>query len=137
MSLLLDFFTGGPARVKGLLVGALAIAGLGLALLVYALWWRGEALQARGERDLALAQVTVVSSAAKACSDGVDQAKRAGDAAVSASAELVAAAQRLKAPVRVERQTIEHWLEKPTPPGAGCDQAWNELELLYKKAGTP
>ena len=137
MSAILDFFTAGPARVKALLVAAMAMAVVGLALTTWALVERVAAVQARAERDRALDQLADVSAAAKACSAGVDQAKRVGEAAVLATAELAAAAKRLKAPAVHTVERIEQILERPAPPGAGCDQAWDQIEDIHRKAGAP
>jgi ribulose kinase len=57
---------------------------LGLGLTTWALVERLGAVQARAERDRALDQVAVVSAAAKACSVGVDEAKKVGKAAIDA-----------------------------------------------------
>ena len=137
MGALLSFVGASPARIQATVVALLAATTLLLATAAWGLWERGRALKAEGERDLALAQVQVVSNAARACSAGVDQAKRAGDAAVKAAGELVAAAKRLTLPARVERTTIEHWLEKPTPSGKDCRDAWGEIEQLHQKARAP
>lgn len=51
-AMILDFFLAGPARVKGLLLASLGMAVVILALLVYGMYWRGAAYQARGERDV-------------------------------------------------------------------------------------
>jgi hypothetical protein len=68
----------------------------------------------------------------------VDQAKRVGEAAIEATGKLVAAAARLNKPAEKTVERIETILERPTPPGAGCDQAYDELEADYRstrKAG--
>jgi hypothetical protein len=94
-------------------------------------------VQAEGARDRAEAQLAVVAAAAKACSASVDQAKRVGEAAIAATGTLAAAAARLNAPREKEVQRIETIIEKPTPVGAGCNQAWDELERLRGMAGAP
>lgn len=140
MSDILDFFTSGPARVKQLLIGALVLVAVCAVLLCYGLYWRGEAMQARGERDLALAQVEVVSAAAKACSSSVDQAKRVGDAAVAAGAELLAAARRIKQPIIQKVERIERVIHDnpPTPEqAADCSWGWDLIEQQSRKAGGP
>lgn len=133
--MILDLFCAGPARVKALLVGAVALASVVLALLAYGLWWRAEAFQARAERDHAIDQLAVVSAAAQACSAAVDHAKAVGDAAVKATGELVAAARRLSKPAEKTIERIETILERPAPPGAGCSEAWDEIETEHRKAG--
>lgn len=135
MSGLLDFFVAGPARVKGLLVAFLAVVALGLGLMTWALVERVGAVQARAERDRALDQVAVISAAAKACSASVDRAREVGEAAIAGTAQLLAAAKRLSAPAVHTVERIETVLERPTPPGAGCDRAWDTIEQVHK-AGT-
>jgi hypothetical protein len=135
MSGLLDFFTAGPARVKGLLIAFLALVALGASLACWALLERASAIQARAERDRALDQVAVVSAAAKACSASVDQAREVGEAAIAATGELVAAAKRLAAPAVHTVERIEKGPRAPTPPGAGCDQAWDVIEQTCTKPG--
>lgn len=128
MNAALDFFAGGPARLKALLVGVLAGLVVLLAVAAIALWWRGEALQARGERDLAIAQAQVLAKSVKVCSDGVDQAKRAADTAVALGGRLLAAASQQYAGARKQAQRIEEILKRPTPAGAGCEEAWDAIE---------
>lgn len=137
MSALLDFFTAGPARVKGLLLASMAIAALCLALTTWALVERLGAVQARAERDRALDQVAVISAAAQACSVAVDHAREVGQAAIAATGELLEAAARISAPAVHTVERIEKILERPSPPGAGCDQAWDQIEALQRKAGAP
>jgi len=131
----LDFFAAGPARIKWLLIGAGVLAVAVLALIAFGLYWRGEAYQARGERDLALAQISVLSVAVETCSSSVDHAKRAADAAVQGTAALLAEARRLKAPTRHTVERIEKIIREPAPPGAGCDEAWSVIEQSAR--GTP
>ena len=123
------------AKLIALAVVALVIAGLA----AWGLWWRGEAMQARGERDVAIAQANVLADGLKVCNAGVDQAKRVGDAAVAATAELVKAAQRIKRPAKETVITVEKWLEQPTPKGEDCRHAWAriEAEMAAQKARAP
>lgn len=133
-----------PARAKALLAGLLAVTTACLALTCWALVERSraaearvEAVQARGERDRAIDQVKVVSAAAKACTAGVDQAAKVGAAAIAATGELAAAAARLSAPKDKEIHRIETVIQQPAPPGAGCEQAWDEIEKKRRMAGAP
>lgn len=137
MGSLLGFFAAGPARIQALLLCALAMVAACLGLLVYGLWWRGEAYSARAERDVAVAQAEVLAGGLKACNAGVDEAKRVGAAAVAAAGELVAAARRLKQPARETVQRIETIIEKGTPAGAGCEDAWRVIEADRQKARGP
>src|SRR5688572_15439782 len=97
------------------LVGAALVVA---ALLIFGLYWRGEAYQARAEADLARAQISVLVAATETCKASVDQARRVGEAAIAGTAELVAAARRLKQPARHTIERIETILERPTPSGA-------------------
>lgn len=131
MGALLGFFSG-PAQLKGLIIAAGVMIIVCLSLLTWGLWWRGEAYQATAERDVLRAQSEILAAAVKACSDGVDQAKRAGDAAVAAGGALLEAARRIKAPVQKTVERIETIIEKPAPAGAGCDRAWDAIEAERK-----
>lgn len=124
-----------PLQAKAIAVAAVAVAFLAVA--AWGFYWRGEALGARGERDVAIAQANVLAEGLKTCNAGVDQAKRAGDAAVAAAGELAAAARRLKVPVKETVQRIETVIEKGTPPGAGCEDAWRVIEADRQKARAP
>lgn len=133
MGALLDFFAGGTARIQALLVGALAMAAVCLALTAYGLWWRSEAYQARGERDVAIAQARALAAGIEACSAGVAAAQRAALNAVSTGRELLAQAQRLARPAIAEAKRIEELLKQKPPARAdgkqaGCDDAWDEIE---------
>lgn len=140
MSGLLDFFAAGPARIKGLLIGAMAIGALCLSLAGWAWIEHLGAALARAERDRALDQVAVVSAAAQACTASVDHAKRAGEAAVAASAELLAAARRIKQPAIREVERIERLVkETPLAPeqAQDCAFGWDLIEEQHRKAGGP
>jgi hypothetical protein len=71
-----------------------------------------------------------VSAAAKACSAGVDHAKRVGDAAVKATGALAAAAARLAVPPKHTVERTETIIERTvsTPAAGDCNAAWAELE---------
>jgi hypothetical protein len=69
MSLLLDFFTGGPARIQGLLVAFLAALALCTSLACWALWERSSAAQARAE--LATFRAQVATAAEKAAEEAL------------------------------------------------------------------
>ena len=142
MGALLSFFTAGPARIKGLVIGAGVMAIAVLALTSWALLERALRFQALAdvervrtalvrERD----QVKVLADAVAACSAGVDQAKRVGEAALAGTAELVAAAKRLKAPPIHTREVIEKIIEKPvtSEQAADCNWGWNEIEDEHRK----
>lgn len=114
-----------PTPTQALAIGvALLIAGLAASTL----WYRGAAIEARAERDHLRDQVAVVAEGLRACNAAVDQAKRVGDAATAATAELQKAARRLAQPAQKTVERIETIIEKGTPPGAGCEQAWTVIE---------
>jgi hypothetical protein len=125
---LLGFFTAGPARVAGLIYGAGALLAAIAVVGLLALWWRGEMIQARAERDLARAQIAVLAMAVETCNSSVDHAKRAADAAVAGTASLLAEARRLKTPARHTVERIERIIKEPAPPGADCNTAWQRIE---------
>lgn len=114
--------------VKGL---AVALAAATLA----ALWYRGEAAQAGGERDLALAQLAVLADSVQRCNVATDAVKRVGDAGVKASRDLLALARerfRPQDPAIIQR--LEDLIRNP-PAGADCRDAWREIELMEQNAG--
>lgn len=127
MGFLLDFFGGGPARLQALLIGAL----VGLVLLTgtagVALWYRAEAASARAERDIAVAQGTVLAAGVKTCSASVDLAHRVAGEALDAGRALLAEARKLTAGSQAQVLKLDKLLEQPTPLGAGCEQAWEEI----------
>jgi hypothetical protein len=125
---LLELLGASPARLQALLVAALAMLVVILALLIYGLWWRGQALQARGERDSARDQVVVVSAAAEACSESVARAKAIAGAELAAAHRALEDFRRLHAGQRAAVARLEGLLERPAPAGAGCDAAWAAIE---------
>lgn len=139
MSSILDFFGASPARIQALAIGALAMIAMILALVAVALWYRGAAYQARGERDVGLKNVEIVSAAAKACSSSVELAKKVGTEQLAIARGLLAEARRLHSGDRVTVAHIDALLSQATPPGAGCDRGNDELEADYRKrtAGAP
>jgi len=143
MGALLTFFNAGPARIKMLLVGALAMAAVCLSLLVYALWWQAKAYrmeaqrnEARAERDRAIDQGRVLAGGLHACSGGVDQVKKLSDAALAGMDELLGKARKLAAPREKTIERIETVIHQAPKPGEGCDWAWDQLER-ERKARAP
>jgi hypothetical protein len=134
MSKLLELLGASPARLQALLVAALAMLVVILALLIYGLWWRGQALQARGERDSARDQVAVVSAAAEACSESVARARAIAGAELAAAHRALEDFRRLHAGQRAAVARLEGLLERPAPPGAGCDAAWAAIETDARAA---
>lgn len=140
--MLLDFFAAGPARIKGLLIGAGVLAVVSLSLTGWALLERLTAERLRtelartlGERDRALDQVKHLNAGIEACNAGVAAAERAASAAIDSSRQLLDEAKRLTAGSRGQVQRIEDLLRQKPPAladgrPAGCDEAWAELERL-------
>jgi hypothetical protein len=134
MGALVSFFAGGAARVQALLIGAMASALVAAALLALALWWRGEAYQARGLRDAALLQAQVLAKGIVSCNAGVAAAEKAAQDAVNTSRKLLAEARRLAKPAIAEVKRIEELLKQKTPTARadgsppGCDDAWTAIE---------
>jgi hypothetical protein len=144
MGRLLALFTGNPVTMVYV---AAAIAGVSYVAGGYSGWtlngWRlgAELEQAEHERDHWRDQSAVVADAARSCSAGVDQAKRAGDAAVAAGDELRAAAKRLNLPLEQTVSRLERLVSGAMTPeqAADCGWAWQQLETEYQNrmAGRP
>jgi membrane protein YdbS with pleckstrin-like domain len=62
MSALLDFFTGGTARIQALLYAAIAMLVVVLALVVYGEYWRAQAWKARDQVDQVRTQLVAERS---------------------------------------------------------------------------
>jgi hypothetical protein len=134
MSKLIELLGASPARLQALLVAALAMLVVILALVVYGLWWRGQALEARGERDSARDQVAVVSAAAEACSESVTRARAIAGAELAAAHRALEDFRRLHAGQRAAVARLEGLLARPAPSGAGCDAAWAAIEANARAA---
>lgn len=144
MGKLLDFFAAGPARIKGLLIGALAIAAAAAALTAWAMLERSWRYQAerdlektRGELVAAVDQGKVLAEGVRACNAGVELARRAGEQGKRLGQQLLVEARRLHAGGAQTVQEIEALLSRPAKPGATCDDAWRELEQLHQKVRAP
>lgn len=121
-------FVPNPLQLKLMAAGAIAAAVAILALLVWGLYWRGEYREVNAKVVALEAQGNVLAEATRACTAGVDLAKQAGDQAVKDAREMLAEARRLAAGGRKQAAAIEDLLKKPPPPGAGCEDAWKEIE---------
>jgi len=115
--------------------GAIAAGAAMAALLTWGLYWRGEAREAKAAVAVFAAQGQVLAGAVKECSAGAAEVKRVGDLAIAGMGGLVDKAEQLAAPKWRTVKEIQTIIEKPAPPGAGCNEAWAELETLHKKAG--
>lgn len=123
-----------PIQLK--LAGAAAIVLVIAGLAGWGLYWRGEYRELKVVNVVLVDQVTVLGSSVAACNAGVEAAKTAGQAALASSRAMLAEARRLHAGGTAQVARIEALLEKPTPPGAGCDEAWAAIEA-QRKAGAP
>lgn len=140
MSKLTSFFLTGPtapAKLQVLLIAAAAVAIACLSLLVYGLWWRGEAMSARVELTAARAQVGVLSEGLASCNAGADHAKRVGDRAVELMGKLVDQAQRDGKKSRDVADSIDAIARQVRKAGENCDWAWGKIEAEERisKAG--
>lgn len=124
---MISFFST-PARIQALAIGALAITVMLLAAVAYGLWWRGSALEARGERDVAQAQVAVLADSVKVCSASIDVAKQASDRAMAFGEAALAEMRKRNAPFTAQIAKLEDLLKQPPPPDANCDKAWAQIE---------
>jgi hypothetical protein len=109
-----------PLGLQAQIYTAIAAAALLLSTLAWGYYWRGEAFEARGERDMARAL-------AQRCSDSVDQLKAEGDAAKKRSAKALAEARKRTLTLGASLQRLESALKNP-PPNATCDSAWSVIE---------
>lgn len=121
-----------------------AIIALVLAAAAAGGWtlngWRlsGQLEQLRGEKKVLEDQVRVLGEATRACSAGVDQAKRVGELAVGQIRAHLAELKNLHAAANREAvDRLEALLKNPTPPGAGCDKAWDAIEAERKAGVAP
>lgn len=126
-----------PAQIKlciQLAIAAVLLAGAGTAGWMINGWRLGAQLErVKGERDL-------VTSAAKACSSGVDLAKGVSKAAIEASGKLAAAAERLNKPAEKIVERTETIIERPmtTEQAADCTWGWGQIEAQPRtSAGAP
>jgi len=105
------------------------------ALLTWGLYWRGEYRETKAVLVALEAQGKILVGAVKDCTAGAERVKDLGDKAVASMDELLGKARTLTAPKWKTVEKIETIIERPAPPGAGCNEAWAEIEALHKKAG--
>lgn len=140
MGWILDFFLGGPARIKMLLIGVAIGVPVLLATGFYGGWtlngWRlgAELAQAEGARDIAIAQGDVLSDSVERCSASVDRLAAAGEQALKTSRSMLEEAKRLQAS---GDKTIKRLQDLMANPPKSCDEAWKRLEDEFKKARGP
>jgi len=104
-----------PGRIAFIIVLVLV-----LGLFVWGFYWRGEAYEAR-------AQAANLDSGMKACSAGVDAAKKASDAAMELGRSALAEIRKQNAPLQSQIARLEGLMKNP-PPGADCNSAWTAIE---------
>lgn len=73
-------------------------------------------------------QSKILASTAKACSSGVDEAKRASAAAMSFGESALTEIRKRNAPITAQVARIETLLLQQPPPNANCNDAWNAIE---------
>lgn len=117
-----------PLQLKAMLAAAVAAALVIMALTVWGLYWRGEYREAKASLVALQAQGEILAASLRDCNANVSEAKRVGEQAVKDMRALVAEARRLSAGGQRQAAAIEELLNKPTPPGAGCEDAWREVE---------
>lgn len=99
-------------------------------------WRLGTQLEhAKAQRDQAIAQGTVLAEGVKSCSAGVDRLAKSSEAAIVHTQKLLEEAKRLRNGGANQVKKIEELLAKKPPAGAGCEDAWRELEEIFRKAG--
>lgn len=125
---LLNFFGGSSARLQALLIGAMVAALVCAGLLIWGLYWRGEYREAKVSLVALEAQGKILAESVRSCSASVDQAKATGEQAKKDTRALLEVAKRLAAGGEQRAAALEELLRKPTPPGAGCEDAWKEVE---------
>ena len=106
-----------------------------LSLTSWALLERGWRLEAEAKAITLAAQGQVLAESVKECSAGAAHVKDLGDKAVAAVDELLGQARAIATPKWRTVEKIETIIERPAPPGAGCDEAWAEIEQAHRKAG--
>lgn len=110
------------------LAGAAAVLLLLAAALAWGLYWRGEYRELKAAAVVLEDQATVLGSSLKACNASALDARRAADAAIASGQALLAEARRLHAGSRAQVARLEDLLKRPTPAGAGCEDAWSVIE---------
>lgn len=137
MTALLAFFSG-PARLKALVIAAAALIMVALALTTWALLERSRRLSGEIELTALRSQSRVLADSLGRCNAGVENAAKAGGAAVAETKRLLAMAERAlerNAAVRDEIRTI---VRTPTPVRADgkpkdCADAFAEIRAKVKQ----
>lgn len=121
--------------IAALVVAAsVAIGGV----LIWGLTWKARALESAATAVALEAQAKTLAEATRACSAGVEAAKRAGDSAVRSGAALLAEARRLNRNVPAVVSELRDLMKTPIRPDGtrkDCTDAWAEIERTEQKAG--
>lgn len=120
-------------------LGALAVAGAATVAYQYVdNRWATDAGIAEGRKresaklqpqiDQLRSQATALSAAVNACNAGVDEAKRAGRAAVDLGTQLLAEARKAGQAAQKAAARSDAIARGPAQPGRDCRDAWAEIE---------
>lgn len=115
MGALLGFFATGPARLQALLIGALALAVVCLSLFAWAMIERSGRLSLKVEVVTLKAQTDVLADSLGRCNAGVENAAKAGAAAVGETKRLLSMAERMLERTAAAREEIRQIVSKPPP----------------------
>lgn len=123
------------AKLVALAIAAAILAGGGFATGWAVNGWRlgGELERTRSERDLAISTGKQLAEATKACSAGVERVSKLSDDAIGNMRRMLEESRRLHGAAQGQVQRLEDLLKQPTPTGADCNRAWDQIE----KAGAP
>lgn len=126
-----------PLRLKTLVIGAMALAVLLLAMLTWALLERSGRLELKVEVVTLKVQQDVLSDALARCNTSIENAAKAGDAAVAETRRLVGIAEKAFARTESLRTDIRSILSKPAPARADgkpkdCADALTEIRTRVR-----
>lgn len=117
-----------PETLKALItagiIAGIAAAGFTGGWLING-WRLGTALEhAERERDLVVAQGTVLSGSLQACNVGVETTRKVTDQVLQQGQRLVEMATKVAAGHQDAAARLDALLRSSTPTGAGCREAW-------------
>ena len=131
MTALLAFFSG-PARLKGLMIGAAALLVIALALTTWALLERSGRYAAERDAQRFKDQSQVLADSLGRCNAGVAAAARAGTAAQADVKRLLGMAETAMLKTAALREEARGIISKPPPVRADgkpkdCSDALGEI----------
>jgi hypothetical protein len=137
MTALLAFFGAGPARLQALLIAALALIALCLSLTVWALIERTWRLQDAAELATLKAQQAVLADSLGRCNAGVENAAKAGVAAVADTKRLLGMAEVAMQKTAALREEARAIVSKAPPARADgkakdCTDALAEIKAKVR-----